>query len=247
LYSFQHRELDPTLGRWIQQDPAGYVDGKNLYQFVSGTPVVRRDPLGLAGEDDTYKIIKTAEFEQRDMETGEGHHPGEVIGLVTIQLKADTSKLTGPWQNPSAKLKLTWTWHAKFEHPENQQIKQPGFQGVLKVGKQFLDDVERAAGGEGKLDYKPGPGGGTKDSETSGEVDLGEIQCGHKLRGTVGVVRKYTLGDETRESEVWKIDYIVTLSKGAKFDPEPTLTYTKGSGGWGPDPTPVPKPPTTKP
>jgi hypothetical protein len=35
------------LGRWVQQDPAGYIDGTNLYQFVASTPVNRTDPQGL--------------------------------------------------------------------------------------------------------------------------------------------------------------------------------------------------------
>jgi uncharacterized protein RhaS with RHS repeats len=36
-----------TLGRWIQQDPAGYVDGVNAYQYVRGSPTTLVDPSGL--------------------------------------------------------------------------------------------------------------------------------------------------------------------------------------------------------
>jgi RHS repeat-associated protein len=43
----QHRQNDPTLGRWMQQDPAGYVDGKNLYRALTDSPVDFVDPLGL--------------------------------------------------------------------------------------------------------------------------------------------------------------------------------------------------------
>jgi hypothetical protein len=38
----------PTLRRWLEQDPAGYVDGLSLYQYVSSSPVNLVDPLGLA-------------------------------------------------------------------------------------------------------------------------------------------------------------------------------------------------------
>jgi RHS repeat-associated protein len=31
LYHFRHRDYSPTLGRWLEQDPAGYVNGANLY------------------------------------------------------------------------------------------------------------------------------------------------------------------------------------------------------------------------
>ena len=44
----RHRALKTDLGRWIQRDPAGYVDGANLYEYVMGQPVEMRDPMGLA-------------------------------------------------------------------------------------------------------------------------------------------------------------------------------------------------------
>src|SRR5690349_12385755 len=36
-----------TLGRWMEQDPAGYLDGANLYQAVRSSPVTGLDPKGL--------------------------------------------------------------------------------------------------------------------------------------------------------------------------------------------------------
>lgn len=48
LYNFRNRDYSPTLGRWMQNDPAGYVDGANLYQAVLGAPIDNVDPLGLA-------------------------------------------------------------------------------------------------------------------------------------------------------------------------------------------------------
>jgi hypothetical protein len=38
----------PTMMRFAQQDPAGYVDGLNDYQFVSSSPMCMADPSGLA-------------------------------------------------------------------------------------------------------------------------------------------------------------------------------------------------------
>lgn len=37
----------PTLGRWMQTDPIGYVDGLNLQEFVSSNPTNLLDPFGL--------------------------------------------------------------------------------------------------------------------------------------------------------------------------------------------------------
>jgi RHS repeat-associated protein len=47
LYAVRHRAYDPGKGRWMQRDPAGYVDGMNSYEYVSNRPVAASDPLGL--------------------------------------------------------------------------------------------------------------------------------------------------------------------------------------------------------
>jgi RHS repeat-associated protein len=47
LYHVRHRYLHPTLGRWITQDPAGYVDGLSLYEYCRSGPVAAFDSFGL--------------------------------------------------------------------------------------------------------------------------------------------------------------------------------------------------------
>jgi len=42
-----HRYLDPRNGRWTRRDPAGDVDGANLYRYVMNRPVIARDRTGL--------------------------------------------------------------------------------------------------------------------------------------------------------------------------------------------------------
>ncbi|WP_437895731.1 RHS repeat domain-containing protein [Sorangium sp. So ce124] len=46
LYYHGARYYAPWLGRWTAADPAGLVDGPNLYAYVSGNPIVLRDPTG---------------------------------------------------------------------------------------------------------------------------------------------------------------------------------------------------------
>jgi RHS repeat-associated protein len=48
LYYFRNRYYDLQLGRFIQQDPIGFLgDGPNLYSYVTNNPVEYVDPLGL--------------------------------------------------------------------------------------------------------------------------------------------------------------------------------------------------------
>ncbi|MEQ8845225.1 MAG: RHS repeat-associated core domain-containing protein [Phycisphaerales bacterium] len=48
LNHVRHRVLKTDLGRWVQRDPAGYVDGASLYEYVRSTPIKYRDQTGLA-------------------------------------------------------------------------------------------------------------------------------------------------------------------------------------------------------
>jgi RHS repeat-associated protein len=46
LYYYGARYCAAWLGRWTSADPAGFVDGTNLYCYVSDSPVVLTDPDG---------------------------------------------------------------------------------------------------------------------------------------------------------------------------------------------------------
>ncbi len=46
LVYFGARYYDPMLARWTQMDPAGAVDGLNVYPYVGGQPISRFDPRG---------------------------------------------------------------------------------------------------------------------------------------------------------------------------------------------------------
>ena len=46
LYHYRARAYDPLHGRFLQRDPAEYVDGMNLYEYVRSTPTGLTDPTG---------------------------------------------------------------------------------------------------------------------------------------------------------------------------------------------------------
>lgn len=58
LIHFGFRFYDPTIGRWISQDPAGFIDGSNLYAYLHNNPLSYFDRFGLAAEDSSTKFNK---------------------------------------------------------------------------------------------------------------------------------------------------------------------------------------------
>ena len=47
LYDYRARTYSPSIGRFFQADPLGYIDGMNLLAFVRHDPINYRDPSGL--------------------------------------------------------------------------------------------------------------------------------------------------------------------------------------------------------
>lgn len=57
LYYYGHRFYAPWLQRWISADPAGFVNGLNIFIFVSNNPIVFRDEGGRVyeGRNDQFE------------------------------------------------------------------------------------------------------------------------------------------------------------------------------------------------
>ncbi|AEA66851.1 MULTISPECIES: RHS repeat-associated core domain-containing protein [Pseudomonas] len=66
LYYYGHRYYAPWLQRWISPDPAGAVDGLNLYCMVGNNPLRFVDHQGLVLVDAQGRDIDPFEWTQRD-------------------------------------------------------------------------------------------------------------------------------------------------------------------------------------
>lgn len=64
LYYYGARYYAEWLGRWMSPDPAGPVDGPNLYEYVRSNPVNYNDPTGM-GINDKHKKGKKEKKESR--------------------------------------------------------------------------------------------------------------------------------------------------------------------------------------
>ena len=51
LYYFRARYYDPTLGRFLTQDPKGFAVGVNFYAAMGDNPINANDPYGTFLED----------------------------------------------------------------------------------------------------------------------------------------------------------------------------------------------------
>ncbi len=56
LIYFGLRYYDPEIGRWISQDPSGYVEGPNLYAYCNSNPLNVFDRFGLEAESNSSKF-----------------------------------------------------------------------------------------------------------------------------------------------------------------------------------------------
>ncbi|MDR0307056.1 MAG: hypothetical protein LBI42_09510 [Chitinispirillales bacterium] len=81
LYYHGARYYAPWLGRWLSCDPAGLVDGLNLYMYCRGNPVKLIDSTGLKGDDvSNYHEFEPLEIKGDDVDDYHEFEPLEIKG-----------------------------------------------------------------------------------------------------------------------------------------------------------------------
>lgn len=147
---------DPSVGRWLNRDPAGESGGLNLYAYCLNDPVNRFDPLGLSPSlifincDDPQKGILRQAVAEATRYANEGQSAlvqlsdaktaakdkryMKWFGCPTDKrlrtLKANWQKLVNAFQTGTIKLK---------NEPKNPDfgVVIPGFGIVIRVGGSF--------------------------------------------------------------------------------------------------------------
>lgn len=63
MYYYGYRYYQPWIGRWLSADPAGTIDGLNLYRMVRNNPVTLHDPDGrMPLKEDTSASTSASEM-----------------------------------------------------------------------------------------------------------------------------------------------------------------------------------------
>ncbi|MFZ3366734.1 MAG: RHS repeat-associated core domain-containing protein [Candidatus Sulfotelmatobacter sp.] len=71
LYYYRARYYDPTIGRFVSQDPSGPSQGPNLYAYVYNSPTGSVDPSGL------YSVDKSCQGKCVSLGGGGPNNPGK--------------------------------------------------------------------------------------------------------------------------------------------------------------------------
>jgi hypothetical protein len=90
---YRARYYDPISGRFISEDPLGFLPGLDFYAYVSNSPLNFSDPLGLS-QNDVLKILKQAQASTDEMTKN-----GERINNGNLNNLRSTLQRLNPFRN----------------------------------------------------------------------------------------------------------------------------------------------------
>ena len=97
LYYYGMRYYAPWLQRWISTDPAGEIDGLNIYAMLNNNPITYRDLKGLVKDKAVPNVIH--HFWQGDLKNLEQHHSNlRKISQTNSTYKVELHVLPNPDQ-----------------------------------------------------------------------------------------------------------------------------------------------------
>ena len=162
--AFGLRYYDPGLGRWICPDPAGSIDGPNLYAYVHNNPLTFRDDYGLFTMSLMVRpqsdINETSFFDFKQKETSNFTNIESMMcGYNKLQNKISDTFYINPLamgcnfstSRPCEDMPLTFDVNSlKLRDPvtnsilQFQEYKHIMFAGVNGMGNTFQDSTQNA-------------------------------------------------------------------------------------------------------
>ncbi|HTN87933.1 MAG TPA: SpvB/TcaC N-terminal domain-containing protein [Sorangium sp.] len=118
LYYHGARYYAPWLGRWTTADPAGMVDGPNLYRYVRGNPIRLRDPSGRESETDKRIAQMTDVQLHRHLKGLSPEARAEFTGSATGKFKERASAARERGEFESIRTGVTTVEHIRPPPPE---------------------------------------------------------------------------------------------------------------------------------
>jgi RHS repeat-associated protein len=152
LYYMLARYYSGWLGRWTASDPAGLVDGPNLYMYCRGNPVGLVDPKGMSSEEHWVEVNENGEqvlCGRRGWATGSFDGGDGEENSATMDASSDTNEA-------ACFNKEEWTKAEEFVRKESKEggevhkvmVKYMGT--LLHMIKHHLYMVEQAKGNREK-------------------------------------------------------------------------------------------------
>jgi RHS repeat-associated protein len=153
LYTVRFRTYSPTLGRWLERDPAGYVDGMGLYEYVRGGPITAMNPWGLCACDDGKIRPERYDDDHPDRERFEEGRPQDRDNgkehLVPEELK--NGKYKKPWHDHLARATEEWKRKTKAKRGEKhlpegemaRQILEFAEENNIRLSEETFDRLKR--------------------------------------------------------------------------------------------------------
>ena len=130
LILFGHRFYDPSSGRWISEDPAGFLDGPNLYAYLHNNPFHYLDRFGLSSEP-------------TDQNKFGDYFYGEVESHCFCE-KHRTCKRGGDLDTTSSSTLPTITYHDRFEETFSNHRSEEEFWETEHLYDSFRPYYERS-------------------------------------------------------------------------------------------------------
>jgi RHS repeat-associated protein len=188
LYQVRNRAYHPTLGRWVQRDPLGSVDGMDLYEYSASNAINNLDPFGLQVSPAAAAKCNTLYHGYTDMceDRYAAGSPGrkccmDAARMIFDRCMADASGISPTRGGESATQCLNDKLYDNATVPPLARALHAGGTAVVMA-------VQPPKTVRGGLKPLPGAGGkGTKPATTPGVRPSAPSSCGAAARKTTNV------------------------------------------------------------